>query len=103
MNLPPLRRKITRICYKSQEHRYLAFDMHFSINVPRVGLNRPGLYAQSLGDPAVSQPLTDQFGYFALARRQIVSVLYERPLLCIKQYDLRLLGRRIATFDILDV
>jgi hypothetical protein len=59
---------VSRISYKSQKHRYLAFDVDFSINIPRMSFYRTSFDAQVLGNIAVPETFANQFRYLALTR-----------------------------------
>ena len=61
-------RKVSRISYKSQKHRYLTFDVDFSIDIPRMSLYRTRLYAQILSNTAVTKTFTKQFRYLSFTR-----------------------------------
>jgi hypothetical protein len=75
--------------------------MDFSVNVSGMSLYCARLYAQNLGDAAVSVALANQFRNLTLTRRQTIAVLYVPPLFLVQQYDVGSFEAGLIAYEIL--
>jgi hypothetical protein len=86
---------ISGVREKSQEHRNLALDVDFPVDIAGMRLDRAGLDAQNLGDFAVSQTLANHLCNLSLARCKFIPALDIGPLSIVEQHRFVLLPANV--------